>query len=1267
MASSTAPERKPASPMYASLRDILIKRADEHPDNVAVNWIDTTGSVSTSITYGELSHLAFSLARYMKNHGVEVGDRVAILDDRCGPELFVAFFACQVLSAVPVPVPCPSASSNFAAAAPQILSIMEELKPDTILVPPRVKDVLGTVIEVDSFELHREPESLEQSFKRVSRLGVFVVDPMDDTVGGKAFDDEQWEGEEGDGLAYIQFTSGTDSDPKGIFVSHAAALTHLATFSAIGSTASQGSSTKRVGLVAPPSFDRSLIIGALGAIYEGGTSFLVDIPRTGLSSNLSDAIQGDPLAYFRLLSDHQMTSALVPQALFLEALEAWKQLPVERRPKLSAWDLSKCTQLVSYGGSISGEVGKEIRELLKPAGLPNVSFDTIYGLSGYPLAATASLSTSPASHNGTIYAPCSGMAVKIVDPVTREELPDGFQGEIWIDGPGMPVGFLASTDEEDSMGRLQDQAYLRTGDLGVIENSKFTISGRLSDSFNINGKTFFVPEIENVVSGYHGVSQALLLPFPPDTGSTRPSLVLLLALETRTINHMSMFDHRGTLLDLCIGLYRRVSALKAVKLTNILIFAPDALPKTITGKFAKAAARSLYLRAEVPQKVYQWDLNLESVPPTPREELVLSPLIVTPERPDARFMLVSCGAEVFATDTSMSNTRGMRDLVRRQWKMVLQVPIDDADDFYGLGGSLAQGMRITYAVRKVLKCPQIGIHHLIGSRTFAAYAETALRVARFDDSEEAHQELHTAELERSQWLWDQVVFPEDFKALEPRSLAGPSTPRRAEPAEGILLLGATTALGSFILAELLNSDRSTVIHCVVDAETEEAARAAVVSALKKHILWRAQWPGRIIPVAGRPYAKRFGLGTAAFQTLANEVKLVIHASGAGDADLLGPYTLHEKEMVSGTKEAIRLALSSSNGVPIPVHFVSSLDVFDDAHYAQELEAHHPPLHSRTPGKARAHWVVEQLVLKASRDYRLPAAVYRVGSLLGHSSTGASFALDGPISVILDNLHRTKKAPQELLDVSLPFTTVDYAAKAIVTSALAPPPRARSQLAFYHVLSTEAYPFHRAVEVFESVTGESANLKAPVALQDWLLTLEECLPADLVAERGSLLRNANQDPVALEFAALASALFSDTEGIRALGGPEEVSTVQMQDRLRRLGFSIDRTIEEVEVIDRALAVSIKWAGQEAKRRRLKAEADAAAALKQEQMRAAVQTYSKEKQSDAESDGSTIAGAETVVAVAQPRHVIGDVQRLREWILRTPSLAFLTVLLWAFLGQ
>ncbi|KAG8895593.1 hypothetical protein FRC01_012303, partial [Tulasnella sp. 417] len=460
----------------------------------------------------------------------------------------------------------------------------------------------------------------------------------------------------------LMMRSGKGRKETGIFVSPAAALTHLATLSALGSAASQKLSTMRIGLVVSPSFDRSLIIGGLGAIYEGGTSFLVE----------ADAIQGDPLTYFRLLSDHEMTSALVPHTLFSEALEAWKRIPVERRPKLSSWDLSKCTQLVSYGGSISGEVVKDIRDWLKPAGLQNTSFDAIYGLSEYPLVAAAGLSTSSGAPNDTTYSPCSGITIKVVDPVTREELPDGFHGEIWVDGPGVPVGFLTPGDEEDSMGQLQGQAYLRTGDLGAIENGKFTISGRLSDSFNINGKTFFVPEIETVVLGYHGVSQALLLPFPPEAGSNRPSMVLMLELEAHTIKHMSMLDHR----DLCVGLYRRVSALKAVKLTNILIFPSDVIPRTITGKFAKAAARSLYLRAEVPQKLYQWDLNLESVPPTPREEFVLSPLIIRPERPD---------------------TRGMRDMVRRQWKMVLQVPIDDADDFYGLGGSLAQAMRITYA------------------------------------------------------------------------------------------------------------------------------------------------------------------------------------------------------------------------------------------------------------------------------------------------------------------------------------------------------------------------------------------------------------------------------------------------------------------------------------------------------------------------------------------------------------------------------------------
>lgn len=86
--------------------------------------------------------------------------------------------------------------------------------------------------------------------------------------------------------------------------------------------------------------------------------------------------------------------------------------------------------------------------------------------------------------------------------------------------------------------------------------------------------------------------------------------------------------------------------------------------------------------------------------------------------------------------------------------------------------------------------------------------------------------------------------------------------------------------------------------------------------------------------------------------------------------------------------------------------------------AVELEVSQPPLLSQSPGRSQAKWVAEQLVLKASREFDLPASIYRFGRPLGHPSSGTSLQGSVPLDLIMENLARLGAAPRSLLDMKV---------------------------------------------------------------------------------------------------------------------------------------------------------------------------------------------------------------------------------------------------------
>ena len=301
-------------------------------------------------------------------------------------------------------------------------------------------------------------------------------------------------------------------------------------------------------------------------------------------------------------------------------------------------------------------------------------------------------------------------------------------------------------------------------------------------------------------------------------------------------------------------------------------------------------------------------------------------------------------------------------------------------------------------------------------------------------------------------------------------------------------------------------------------------------------------------------------------------------------------------------------------------------------------------------------------MKASREYNLPAAIYRVGSVLGDSTTGASFQLDGPIFTAFENFEKLGAVPKHMCEMNQPFVTVDFSAKAIAGSAIAPVDQ--GQVAYYHVLNGQEYSGGRLIEVFEGVTGRGFEI---MDSDEWWNLLDHSLPADLKAANLPPLPPsaaklpggmANVDFLALSTAFMPRGKIERERMLHWFG--RGFSTVQLQDRLRRVAAQsptpevynslIDQlTQPSTTPVDQALAVSLKWGMQEMKRKKMaSAKASTSSATN-------VITPVNAKSVATRYSGNSNA----VVAKGG--------NALTSWLWSTPALAFFSVFLWILMGE
>lgn len=554
---------------WASFVDVLRTRAGTDPDLVAFRYLDD-GVHPRELTYGGLDAAARRIAVQLREQA-DPSDR-AILLFAPGLDYVEAFFGCVYAGIVAVPAYPPLNPQQ----AGKLLTIIGDADPALILsteaILPVARDLLNGVAG--------------------GPLGARWV-----ATDASPADPDDWAhpGADGDTVAFLQYTSGTTGDPKGVVVSHA---NLLANSEFIGSRF--GHTRDSSGVIwLPPYHDMGLIGGILQPVH-GGFPVALMSPLDFLH---------DPMRWLQAITEYAGTTSGGPNFAFDLCV---RKIPAERRGEL---DLSSWTVAFTGAEPVRDATMRAFTDAFAPAGFRREAFYPCYGLAEATLMVAGGFAGQPstvlrldpdelsqgsaveteASTGREIVGcgtPADGHDVRIVD-LAGSALPDGQVGEIWVRGPSVSSGYWSvpagGASRTGELAGDPGRPYLRTGDLGFRRDGELFPTGRKSDLVIIRGRNYAPADIELTVAGCDSrIRAGCGAAFTVDTPT---GAVLCLTQEVDGRDELAAAD-AAALIDRIRG---AVAEAHGLAVDTVALTARGTLPKTSSGKLRRNACRDALL------------------------------------------------------------------------------------------------------------------------------------------------------------------------------------------------------------------------------------------------------------------------------------------------------------------------------------------------------------------------------------------------------------------------------------------------------------------------------------------------------------------------------------------------------------------------------------------------------------------------------------------------------------------------------------------------
>ncbi len=526
---------------------LLRLRAAEQADREAYLFLGDGEAETERLTWGELDGRARAIAAALRET-VPPGGRALLLYPP-GLEFVAAFFGCLYAGVVAVPAYPPRLNDRSQS---RLRSIARDAEPRAALTTSSIAAAAGVISE------------------RVPELACSRWIATDALASGGVTDFPE---PDPSSIAFLQYTSGSTAEPKGVMVTHAN-LAHNERM--IGEAFGMDEESVVVGWL-PVYHDMGLIGNVLQPLHAGARCVLMP-PVSFLQR---------PRRWLEAIHRYRGTTSGGPNFAYELCL---------RKASPEGLDLSSWRLAFNGAEPVRASTLERFAEVFAPAGFRREAFYPCYGLA----EATLFVSGGDPGQAARIEPPRVGnghawmdQRIVIADPETREELPPGAEGEIWIAGPSVAAGYWRNPEatERDFRACLADGdgPFLRTGDLGVLEGELF-VTGRIKDLIILRGRNHYPQDVELTAERSHP-------DIHPGGGA---AFSVEIAGEERLVLVQEVERHRDQDLDgVAEAVRRAVAEEHEVQPYEVVLVRSGTVPKTSSGKVQRHAARARYLSGEL--------------------------------------------------------------------------------------------------------------------------------------------------------------------------------------------------------------------------------------------------------------------------------------------------------------------------------------------------------------------------------------------------------------------------------------------------------------------------------------------------------------------------------------------------------------------------------------------------------------------------------------------------------------------------------------------